>query len=536
MIWVYFTYKITMFYKRPHLPHFFKHRLAGICTSIAFISGCALPNLELRIDSQAITQNEAKLTTLGKALQPLAEAHPGLSGIRALSDAHDAFAVRGLLMRSAEKSLDIQYYIWRADTTGMLLLQNIRNAADRGVRVRLLLDDNGIKKLDRELALLNTHPNIEVRLFNPFVLRNPKMLNYLTDFYRLNHRMHNKSLTVDNMATVVGGRNIGDEYFGANEQVLFADLDVLAFGAVVEDVSKDFDKYWASPLAYPIDQIVKLRTDDRLEDLDLTDKLKNNSEQTENYLKILANTEIVQDLINQTLKVEWVKTEIVSDDPIKAEGKGKKEQMLSYQLNRAIGSPTLQVDLVSPYFVPTKTGVKGFEQLLENPDLNVRVLTNSYEATDVAAVHAGYMKRRKALLHAGVELYELKTASSGHLQRKGKSPFGSSGSSLHAKTFAIDKQRVFIGSFNFDPRSANLNTELGFVIHSPTLATEVSSIFDEQVIYSSYQVKLNEKNKLVWLEHEEDGSVITHTTEPGTHLFSRWWVLFMSKLPIEWML
>lgn len=453
-----------------------------------------------------------------------------------MSDAHDAFAVRGLLMHSAEKSLDIQYYIWRADSTGMLLLQNLHNAADRGVRVRLLLDDNGIKKLDRELALLNTHPNIEVRLFNPFVLRNPKVLNYLTDFYRLNHRMHNKSFTVDNMATVVGGRNIGDEYFGANEDILFADLDVLAFGEVVQDVSDDFDKYWASPLAYPIDQIVTLKYDDHLEDLDLTERLKKNPERTKDYLRILANTDIIQDLINQTLQVEWVKTEMLSDDPIKAEGKGNKEQMLSYQLNRVIGSPSTQVDLVSPYFVPTKAGVKGFENLLENPDLHIRVLTNSYEATDVAAVHAGYMKRRKALLNTGVELYELKKASSGHLQKKGKSPFGSSGSSLHAKTFSIDGERVFIGSFNFDPRSANLNTELGFVIYSPRLATEISSIFDEQVIYSSYKVKLNEKNKLIWLEHDEDGSILTHTTEPGTSLFSRWWVLFMSKLPIEWML
>lgn len=527
---------MTMFHKLPLLASFFKYRLAGIFASIVFISGCGLANLEPRLESQAITQQEADQTTLGKALRPLTEAHPGLSGVRALGDAHDAFAVRGLLIHSAEKSLDIQYYIWRADSTGMLLLQNLQHAADRGVRVRLLLDDNGIQKLDRILALLNTHDNIEIRLFNPFVLRNPKVLNYLTDFHRLNHRMHNKSFTVDNMATVVGGRNIGDEYFGANEQIIFADLDVLAFGEVVQAVSDDFDRYWVSNLSYPIDQIVKLRHDDRLEDLDLAEELKKNPERTKDYLRILANTDIIQDLINQTLKVEWVKTEIVSDDPLKAEGKGNKEQMLSYQLNRIIGLPNSQVDLVSPYFVPTKTGVMGFQALLENENLNIRVLTNSYEATDVAAVHAGYIKHRKALLNAGIDLYELKSASSGSLQKRGKSRFGSSGSSLHAKTFAIDKERVFIGSFNFDPRSANLNTELGFVIYSPKLAKEISSIFDDQVIYSSYQIKLDDKNRLVWLEHEEDGSVVKHTTEPGTSFFSRWWVLFMSKLPIEWML
>ncbi|GAA5093103.1 phospholipase D family protein [Paenalcaligenes hermetiae] len=524
-----------MFHRRPLLPAFYKHRLATICASVAFISGCALPPLSERTPSQAISAEEAANTRLGQALQPLINAHPGLSGVRALPDAHDAFAVRALLIHAAEKSLDVQYYIWRADTTGMMLLQNLHNAAERGVRVRLLLDDNGIRKLDRELALLNTHPNFEVRLFNPFVIRRPKAIGYLTDFYRLNHRMHNKSFTVDNMATVVGGRNIGDEYFGATDQTLFADLDVLAFGAVVQDVSYDFDRYWASPLAYPIDQIVKLKPTDTLDDLDLGQVLKQNPDRTQRYLHVLRDTELVQELLQQRLDVEWVKTEMVSDDPIKAEGKANAKQMLSYQLHHAIGTPALQVDLISPYFVPTKTGVRGFERLRQK-NIPVRILTNSYEATDVAAVHAGYIKRRKAMLRAGIEIYELKKLSSGNLNKKGKNPFGSSGSSLHAKTFAMDGERVFIGSFNFDPRSANLNTELGFVIHSPTLAQEISRLFSERIPYSSYRLALNEHNKLIWLEQEEDGSVITHTTEPGTSLFSRWWMRFMSKLPIEWML
>lgn len=526
-----------MLYRSPPLPPFIKYRLAAICVIVALVSGCSLPSLSERSESQVISPVEAHNTTLGRALQPLADAHPGLSGIRALADAHDAFAVRGLLARVAEKSIDVQYYIWANDTTGTLLLQNLKNAADRGVRVRLLLDDNGVgKNLDKSLALLNTHPNIEVRLFNPFVWRSPKVLNYLTDFHRLNHRMHNKSFTVDNMATVVGGRNIGDEYFGATEQVLFADLDVLAFGPVVQAVSDDFDKYWASTVAYPIDQIITLHINDDIKDLNLTAKLEKNPERTKDYLKILVQTEIIQELLDHSLAVEWAKIEMVSDDPSKIKGKATQEEMLTHHLNRAIGSAKKQVDLVSPYFVPRKTGVKDFQELLSKPNMKVRVLTNSYEATDVAAVHAGYMKRRKDLIKAGMEVYELKAQSSGNLKHSGKTPFGSSGSSLHAKTFAVDGERVFIGSFNFDPRSANLNTELGFVIHSPDLAQEISSIFDHQVPYSSYQVILDKSNKEVWLEREEDGSVISHTTEPGTSLFSRWWVFFMSKLPIEWML
>ncbi|HHU93618.1 MAG TPA: phospholipase D family protein [Alcaligenaceae bacterium] len=525
-----------MFFKQAPLPPFCKYRLASICAAMALLTGCQLPPLAERVESHAIGQEEAEQTRLGQALSGLSKANPGLSGIQALPDAHDAFAVRALLSRAAEKSIDVQYYIWRADTTGMLLLQSLYNAAQRGVRVRLLLDDNGIQKLDLDLALLHTHPNIEVRLFNPFVLRKPKALGFLTDFYRLNHRMHNKSFTVDNTVTVVGGRNIGDEYFGATDQVLFADLDVIALGEVVKDVSDDFDHYWASPLAYPIDQIVSLRKDQTLNDLDLERVLRANPERTETYRKVLAETALIQDLLERRLNVEWVKTEMVSDDPSKAEGKAKTKQMLSYQLQRAIGTPTTQVDLISPYFVPTKTGVKGFQQLLQKDQIPVRVLTNSYEATDVAAVHAGYMKRRKALLKAGLELYELKRLSSGHLEKKGKNPFGSSGSSLHAKTFSIDKKRVFIGSFNFDPRSANLNTELGFVIHSPELAQQVSTIFNDKVPYSSYQLELNKQGKIIWLEKKDDGTTITHTTEPGTHLFNRSWLKFLSVLPIEWML
>lgn len=525
-----------MFIQRPPLPEFFSQRFASLCACIALLTGCSLPPLEPRTQSQAISLEEAQSTQLGTALAPLIHEHTGLSGIRALSNAHEAFAVRALLTHAAQKSIDVQYYIWRADTTGFMLLQNIYDAAKRGVRIRLLLDDNGIDRLDRELALLNTHPNIEIRLFNPFVLRYPKSLGYLTDFYRLNHRMHNKSFTVDNTATVVGGRNIGDEYFGATDQIQFADLDVLAFGDVVPTVSNDFDKYWASPLSYPIDQIVKLKPNDQLEQLNLQSSIGQNNSYSQSYLEALKNTKLIQEIYEQKLDMEWVKTEMVSDDPTKAQGQASPEQMLTYQLHYAIGQATQQVDLISPYFVPTKTGVKGFETLMQEPGMQVRILTNSYEATDVAAVHAGYIKRRKDLVKAGIQLFELKSLSSGNLEKKGKNPFGSSGSSLHAKTFAVDKARVFIGSFNFDPRSANLNTELGFVIHSPTLANQVSSLFTDQIPDSSYEIKLNKQNKIIWEELTENGATIIHTTEPGTSFFSRTWVQFMSKLPIEWML
>lgn len=515
----------------------FSPRLITIGLCILLLTGCGLPSLQERTASTAIGPDAALETRLGSAFAPMAAANPGLSGISALVDPHDAFAARAVLTQFAEKSIDVQNYIWRADTTGYMLLNNLYQAADRGVRVRLLLDDNGINDLDEDLALLNSHENVEVRIFNPFPFRTFKRAGFLFDFYRLNHRMHNKSFTIDNAVTIVGGRNVGDEYFGATDQVLFADLDVIAVGQVANDISIDFDLYWASPLSYPIDQIVSLRANQSIEQLDLTAYLNQNRERTDEYLTIQNQSDLIQNLIENKLELEWVKTEMVSDDPAKALGQARPEQLLTYQLHYAVGEPEFKLDLISPYFVPTKAGVQGFTELAANPNLTIRILTNSYEATDVSAVHAGYMKRRKAMLQTGIELYELKHQSSGNLQKIGKNAFGSSGSSLHAKTFAIDEKRVFIGSFNFDPRSANLNTELGFVIHSAKLAKEISGLFDKQIPYESYQIVLNDRAKVHWIEREQENSVpLVHRTEPSTGFFSRWWLLFLSKLPIEWLL
>lgn len=517
---------------------FSQHRLwrqLAVAFSFTSMVGCTLPPVGPRVESTAITTEEALDTQLGRSLAPLAQANPGLSGIRSLPDAHEAFAVRVLLAKAAQKTLDIQYYIWRNDTTGGLMLQAIKEAADRGVRVRLLLDDNGITNLDTALVTLDQHPNIQVRLFNPFVLRKPKILGYLFEFSRLNRRMHNKSFTADNMATIVGGRNIGDEYFGATNDILFADLDVLAIGEVVNDVSVDFDRYWSNELAYPIRSIVQNLSTYDLDNTDLTRLNPKLPDRREDYIKVISRTEIIQNLLGGELGVEWVHTEMVSDDPAKASGKAQKRDLFTYQLSRAIGTPTSQVDLISPYFVPTKTGVDSFIELMQNEGLSIRVLTNSYEATDVAVVHAGYIKWRKKLLANGVELYELKKQSSGDLKKSGIGRFGSSGSSLHAKTFSIDHDRLFVGSFNFDPRSANLNTELGFVIHSPTLASEISSLFDKEIPLSSYQVILGPDRKLQWVEHK-DGKTIIHQKEPGTSVMSRFGINFFSKLPIDWLL
>ena len=506
----------------------------ALCLCATLLGGCSsLPPLQGRTTSRALLLSEARATALGKALSPSADAHPGRSGIHPLSDPRDAFAARALLARLAERTLDVQYYIWHDDITGSLLLQALREAADRGVRVRLLLDDNGVAGLDPVLAALDAHSHVEVRLFNPFVVRRPKVLGYVTDFSRANRRMHNKSFTADNQATIVGGRNVGDEYFGATDGVLFADLDVLTTGAVVQAVSEDFDRYWASNSAYPVDRLLPAATPASLEKLRRKCRELEDDPAAQGYLQALRDTGFQQALLRGELVLLWARTRMVSDDPAKGLGQAGEEGLLSHRLREVLGTPVRRVALVSPYFVPGEEGTEAFVQLAER-GVALRILTNSLEATDVAAVHSGYAKRRKALLEAGVVLYELRRQPL-PARPWDAAPLGNSGASLHAKTFAVDGERVFVGSFNFDPRSARLNTELGFVIESPTLARAVEKAFEGRIPAGAYEVRLDEEGDLYWLERRVRGTV-RHDTEPNTGFLQRAGIRLLELLPIEGLL
>ncbi len=522
------------------------HALAVLTLSTVLLAGCVgLPPLEGRSVSSAL-ENSAG-TRLGKALAPQLAAHPGLSGIYPLALAPDAFAARALLARAAERTLDVQYYIWRKDKTGTLLFEALLAAAERGVRVRLLLDDNNTAGLDATLAALDTHPNIEVRLFNPFALRSPRLLGYLTDFARLNRRMHNKSFTADNQVTIVGGRNIGDEYFGAADDFLFADLDVMAVGPVVQEVSADFDRYWSSASAYPADRLLPPADPHTLPALAQAARSLEQDPAAKAYMEAVRNSVFAGELTQGRLPLDWAAARVVSDDPAKGLGLAAPDALLPQKLKRILGEPQGRVDLVSPYFVPTAAGVASFNALAAR-GVRVRVLTNSLEATDVAAVHAGYAKRRRALLEGGIVLYELRRLSTsvdpgggqaqqaeaaGHAVRAGH--LGSSASSLHAKTFAVDGQRVFVGSFNFDPRSANLNTEMGVVVDSPELGGQIEATFDRRVAADSYEVRLDGQGGVYWIERR-GGQILRHDVEPGTTFLQRAAVWFLSLLPIEWLL
>ncbi|WP_426102079.1 phospholipase D family protein [Massilia sp. TSP1-1-2] len=504
---------------------------AGCC---AVLAGCtALPSLDGRVASRALAHDDN--TRIGRAIAPRAAGHSALSGVNVLLDGRDAFAARIMMADAAERSLDVQYYIWRNDTTGMLMLRALRAAAERGVRVRLLLDDNNTAGLDTALAVLDAHPNIEVRLFNPYVLRGARTLGLLADFKRLNQRMHNKSFTADGQATVVGGRNVGDEYFDATGQVLFADLDILAVGAVVTAVEKDFDRYWNSRSAYPAATLLTPVAPEAAAALHARYERAAAEPVARAYLDAMRASTFAAELTQQTLPLEWVPVELVSDDPEKVLG-GAPEAGLAYQLPAKFGEPARQVDLVSPYFVPGANWAARFELLAQN-GVKVRILTNSLEATDVKAVHAGYARWRKQLVASGVTLLELKrTWPRKGEPKRGGGPGGSSGSSLHAKTFAVDQSRMFVGSFNFDPRSADLNTEMGFVIDSAAMAQRMSAVLDKQILALAYEVKLTPQGQLRWLERSSAGVQTWHETEPGATLWQRGSVQLMSLLPIDWLL
>ena len=498
-------------------------------------SGCtARPSLLGRSTSQAMSAAEAASTRLGQAVALRAAAHPGTSGIQPLADARDAFAVRALLAGVAERTLDVQYYIWHPDSSGTLLLDALRAAAGRGVRVRLLLDDNGTAGMDAALAALDEHPNVEVRLFNPFTTRSPKWLGYVTDFSRANRRMHNKSFTADGVATIIGGRNVGDEYFGATKNVLFSDLDVLAAGPIASEVGADFDRYWASQSSYPAASVLPVLDKAQRTSLHEREESARHGPDAEAYLAALRKSESIAKFVAGELGLQWVGTRMVSDDSAKGLKAVGGKALLIHQLDEVLGAPAASVDLVSPYFVPTQSGVDMFAALVRR-GVRVQVLTNALESTDVAAVHAGYSKRRKSLLAAGVSLYEMRRSAAPPAGKTAAGPFGSSGSSLHAKTFAVDGQRVFVGSFNFDPRSTHLNTELGFVIDSPPLAQGIGTVFDTTMRESSYEVRLDEAGRLYWIERRE-GQEVRHATEPGAGLIKRAGVGLLSVLPIEWML
>ena len=507
-------------------------RVLTIAVCIAFLAGCStLPSLDGRTQSAAFIDTGE--TRLGRATAILTSERAGQSGLLRLVNGRDAFAARVRLADASERSLDVQYYIWKNDLTGTLLLGALRRAADRGVRVRLLLDDHGTRDLDDRIAAIGAHQNIEVRFFNPFKTRRWRGIESVVGFARLNRRMHNKSFTADNQVTILGGRNIGDAYFDAGTDIGFVDLDVLAIGPVVADVSRDFDRYWASEWSYPAKQLIAVAPSYLIEKTTADAARIERSAAAAAYEIAVAEQPLVRKMVERDITFEWAVTHLVSDDPAKITGAANEDTFMWAGLTRVMKPPTSELALVSAYFVPGDSGVKYLADLARS-GVKVSVLTNALEATDVAAVHSGYAKWRRSMLEAGVRLWEMKRSANARSIQASRSD-GSSGSSLHTKTFEVDRTQVFIGSSNFDPRSRRLNTELGFVIDSPSMATDISETISDRLAERAYRLRLSPTGSIHWIEVVQGGEIV-HDTEPGTTFWQRLGVGVLSVLPIEWLL
>lgn len=511
------------------------------CAFVLTLSGCSTLPKQIEHPIQMAFETPTDQTNLAKIVLPLREKYPQLTGYHVLYDPLEALAARIYLINKAEKSLDLQYYIWDNDKIGSLALYKMIEAADRGVKIRLLIDDNNAGKMEGVYLALDQHANIEVKLFNPYRFRGMRPLDMLIDLKRINRRMHNKTFTADNQISLIGGRNMSNQYYNVSDSYQFSDVDVMLAGQAVDDITHSFDEYWNHSYAYPVRNIVNHNAY-TLRYEGLKDQLTKHYQEitTQNYLNLSNRTHDFDQWLNHNIQLDWVKAEVVKDSPDKIQAKAKKEQHLNFQMVKRLETPTESVDLISAYFVPQKKGENKLIELAKD-DVKVRVLTNSFKANDVALVHAFYAKYRENLLKNGVELYEFLPAvseenlyaNSKEISKKTKvSLKGLSRSSLHAKLMAIDNKQVFIGSFNFDPRSANLNTEIGVIINSPPLANAVHKTMDENLKKYAYKLVLDSQDNINWLRTTPQG-ITTFSKEPKMKWWQKAGIKVISWLPIE---
>ena len=469
-------------------------------------------------------------TRLGQFFGLAADQHPGLSGFSLLGHGREAFIVRLALADLAQRSLDMQYYVWDGDTTGRIIVDRVMKAADRGVRVRLLVDDPYNKASDPVIAALDAHPNVEIRLFNPLTNRSWSTLDFILDFRRVNRRMHNKLMVADNAAAIVGGRNIGDIYYGVNTVANYRDLDVLAVGPVVRDLSRVFDRFWNSPSTVPIAAIADRAYGAADLDAILIRLCKEIAAADYPYPIDQDLDELASRGAELRDNLVWAHGRIIADDP-EAIARGEESDDVVEFIRGRVARLKKELLAESPYFV-LPAQAQATVKALHERNVRVRVLTNSLASNDMLAAHSGYAKTRRRLLENGMELYELRPDTDAF--RSGWSlGSGRSSAALHAKAMAFDREAVFIGSFNLDPRSAAINTEAGLYIESPELAERLTAYMATGVVpANSYRVLLASDGGIVW-ETVRDGQTVRYRDEPGTGFCRRFVANLLKLLPIN---
>ena len=448
-----------------HSRALFPILLAGLV-----LAGCASVPLDTpKTATYALVDTQE--TTLAKEAAEWLSEQPESNGFYPLSKGLDAFGARLVLIGAAERSIDAQYFLMKPDSAGLVFSQKLLAAADRGVRVRLLLDDIFTTVRDEALATLDAHPNIELRIFNPISRKGSGSLNYLGNFSLANRRMHNKSLTMDNVVAVVGGRNIAEEYFQLEESGEFIDFDMLVAGPIVQDVSASFDDYWNHALAVPFEVLYSesdpekvVQHQKRLDQL-MADK------GNEVYARSL-NTALMQAWFAGELQPYYADATFISDNPQKLLEKVANDQkILAANVHQALSEATEEIIIFTPYFIPRKAGVELIEQLRAK-GVRITIVTNSLATNNHTPVHSSYASYRKDVLRAGAELWEARADAVKEMNPDPDEEIKQL--TLHTKGILIDRRKVFVGSLNLDPRSIDINTEMGVLIESPELATLLS--------------------------------------------------------------
>ncbi len=503
--------------------------------------GCAnLPDGIARPASQALAGSEG--TMLGR-IAAVSAPDLELTGLRLLPGGANALDARLALLRLAEQSVDLQYYLIEDDDTGRQLLRALRDAARRGVRVRLLVDDLFTASTEPLLQGLAAHDEVELRLFNPFPACRDHLLSRFIcsamDFGRVNRRMHNKLFVVDGVMAVTGGRNIADEYFMRHGQSNFVDLDVFIIGALLPKLQAMFDSYWNSPQAVPLQAIVPTTLS--------TQYLRRRFEEATGgaaepeppvAVDVLGYGPLADDLGAGRLGLVWAFATAYADPPERLKGRGasygqlplEDVESVRYSVRDMIRGARSEVVVSTPYLIPGERGMAMLTDLRQR-GVSVKLLTNSLAATDEPLVHLGYRRYREAMLGLGVQLYELSPV---RMQRSSRLGYFRSGiGRLHAKSAVVDRSRVFIGSMNFDPRSETHNTEMGVFIESAPLARELLRLMDLDRLQAAYRLRLVKPGgQLQWLANDDDG-VVAFDSEPDVEWWYRLWLELLSPLAME---
>lgn len=521
---------------RVKLP---KDRLASFAFVLVFLlTGCAIGRPDAsdykRVYSYAIPQNTS--TSLGKAFASDIKTHQNQSGFSLLNTGVQSLEARLALLRAAEKSIDLQYYTMSDDITSNFIFEGILRAAARGVRVRFLVDGVSMNQIGHELALFDKNKNVEIRVFNPLTVTDQGLAvipGLFADLGQIDKRMHNKVFIVDNQASIIGGRNLGDEYFDQNAESSFKDMDILSVGPITAKISQSFDSYWNSDQSFPIDLVkrvpvsakalaeLKMKLRDNWEEHDRQDKRKNQR------VRKLADQ-----LVDNEVNFIWAPASIAADEADKVDQ--EKEDVDSKPLERIVGlanKAKKEFLVVSPYFVPRDSGIAWLKGLRQK-GVDVKVLTNSLSSTDVVAAQTGYKRYRDDLLKNGIDLYELKRLGSQPTRQRVFATTAPPFASLHAKVYIIDRKDIVIGSFNFDPRSIERNTEMALVIHNPRLAAQLVQMFAESTSLKNSYHLVEDNGRLAWITEEKNKKVKYHT-DPEASIWRRMQAFLMSLLPIE---